>query len=515
MKNKLELTWFNKDKSLYYDMKKAEYVWVDRNDPRVAEPRILIEKKSFGDKKTENLLIKGDNLLALKALQPELTGEIKLVYIDPPFNTGQAFEHYEDGIEHSIWLTMMRDRLSIVKDLLSEKGSVWVHLDDTEAHYCKLLMDEIFGRKNFVNTIIWQKKHTRSNDAKWLSDNHDFILVYAKDKLNWKRNLLPRTEATDEGYSNIDNDPRGVWASGPCHAKTPNSKDIYPIKTPSGRQVMPPPGTSWRFSRENFNKLIDDNRIYFGSSGNNVPRYKRFLSEVQTGLVPLTIWLKDEVGDNQEAKKEVKAFDKKEIFTTPKPERLIQRIIEIATNEGDFVLDSFAGSGTTGAVAHKMNRKWIMIELGDHAETHCLKRLKDVVSGKDLAGISKEINWKGGGGFKYYVLGESLFEIDRQLRFPFINSVYTNGPLIRAVCKMEGFKVLDTKAILHGQMNKKYAHITKQFVNQAYIEEVSKEIKDDESLAIYCLKHDSRVELQDNITIKRLPRALTKKFVMG
>ncbi|MBU1147858.1 MAG: site-specific DNA-methyltransferase, partial [Candidatus Omnitrophica bacterium] len=416
---------------------------------------------------------------------------------------------------HSIWLTMMRDRLLIIRELLSNSGSIWIHLDDIESHYCKVVMDEIFGRKNFVNTIIWQKKHTRSNDARWLSDNHDFILVYAKDKQNWKRNLLPRTEAADKGYTNLDDDPRGVWASGPCHAKTPNLKDIYPIKTPSGRKIMPPPGTSWRFSKQNFQKLIRDNRIYFGPSGNNVPRYKRFLSEVKKGLVPLTIWLKDEVGDNQEAKKEAKTFNDREIFTTPKPERLMQRIIEISTNRGDWVLDSFSGSGTTGAVAHKMGRKWIMVELGEHAETHCLKRLHKVVKGIDNGGISKSVGWKGGGGFKYCVLGESLFKFDPQLKFPFINTTYTNGPLIRAVCKMDGFRVISTNGPLHGQVNKRYAHITEQFVNQIYIEQLEKEITTDESLVIYCLKHDSKIKEPENISVKRMPMALAKRFTMG
>jgi adenine-specific DNA-methyltransferase len=247
------------------------------------------------------------------------------------------------------------------------------------------MMDEIFGRQNFVASIIWHKKHTRSNDARWLSDNHDFIICYAKNKESWKRNLLPRTEDGEMGYSNPDNDPRGVWASGPCHAKTPTEKTYYEITTPTGRKILPPPGTSWRFSKERFEELINDNRIHFGESGNNVPRYKRFITEVQDGLVPLTIWFKDEVGDNQEAKKETKSFNALDVFSTPKPERLIQRILQIATKEGDLVLDSFLGSGTTAAVAHKMGRKWIGIELGEHAYTHCLPRLRKVVEGSDPA----------------------------------------------------------------------------------------------------------------------------------
>lgn len=346
---KLELTWIGKDA-----------------EPLAIEPRLLLENPEYGCGSVDagtlpngnpwpgNMLIHGDNLLALKSLEENFSGAVKCIYIDPPYNTGSAFEHYDDNVEHSIWLSLMRERLIILHKLLSEDGSIWISLDDEEQAYCKVLCDEILGRRNFVANVIWHKKHTRANDARWFSDNHDFILVYAKNKQNWKPNLLPRSKDSAKGYSNPDDDPRGVWASGPCHVKTPNPKDIYPVTTPSGREVMPPAGTSWRFSRSRMDELIADNRIYFGAKGDNVPRYKRFLTEVQDGFVPLTIWMRDEVGDNQEAKTEVKKIVPDNVFTTPKPERLIERILTLATEKNDLVLDSFLGSGTTAAVAQKM-----------------------------------------------------------------------------------------------------------------------------------------------------------------
>ncbi|WP_375696181.1 site-specific DNA-methyltransferase, partial [Bartonella sp. AC67GZZY] len=258
---------------------------------------------------------------------------------------------------------LMRDRLELLHRLLAEDGSIWISIDDDEQAYLKVMMDEIFGRQNFINNIIWQKKYAPQNDTKWLSDNHDFIMVYAKDKTIWRPQLLPRSNDMDARYKNPDNDPRGLWKSGDLSVKRVTPKDIYEIITPSGRKVMPPNGRSWAMNKKKFFELLNDNRIWFGPTGSNVPSLKRFLSEVKNGMVSMTIWLYEEVGHNQDAKKEVKVFNSKNVFTTPKPERLMERIIQLATNSGDLVLDSFAGSGTTGAVAHKMGRKWIMIEL--------------------------------------------------------------------------------------------------------------------------------------------------------
>jgi len=294
---------------------KLELTWIGKHNPEYdianIEPRILEERTdlSHGDKKTENMIIHGDNLLALKALLPEYEGKVKCIYIDPPYNTGSAFEHYDDSVEHSTWLSLMRPRLELLKMLLSEDGSIWISVDDNEAHYLKVLCDELFGRANFVANVIWEKKYSPQNDAKWLSDSHDHILVYANNKSVWRPYLLPRTEEMNARYKNPDNDPRGVWKSSDLSVKTYNPNTDYEIITPSGRKTKPPAGYCWRVSKEKFQEMITENRIWFGPDGNNIPSIKRFLSEVQDGLVSKTIWYRVEVGDNQEAKKEVKAFN--------------------------------------------------------------------------------------------------------------------------------------------------------------------------------------------------------------
>ena len=390
--------------------------WLNKNEAINAASkvpyRILKANKEFSyGEKNENMIIKGDNLEALKALLPYYKGQVKCIYIDPPYNTGGAFEHYDDNLEHSKWLTLIYPRLEILRELLSENGSIWISIDDDECHYLKVICDEIFGRKNFINNVIWQKKFSPQNDAKWLSDNHDHILCYAKNKELWRPNLLPRTDEMNARYKNPDNDPRGPWTSGDISVKRITPKDIYEIETPSGRKVLPPAGTSWRLSKENFLLMQADNRIWFGPDGTNVPRIKRFLSEVKDGMISLTLWTYQEVGHNQDAKKEVKAFNSQEVFATPKPERLIERILTLSSKEGDLVLDSFLGSGTTCAVAQKMGRKYIGIEMGEHAITHCVPRMKAVIDGEQ-GGISKSVNWQGGGGYTFYDLGETVFDED-------------------------------------------------------------------------------------------------------
>ena len=355
---------------------KLELTWIGKEEEIKIEPRILVENpdlsnegKGKGARQTtlfdqtvncDNMLIHGDNLLALKSLEQEYAGKIRCIYIDPPYNTGSAFKHYDDSVEHSLWLNLMKQRLVILRNLLdNDKGSIWISIDDDERDYLKILCDEVFGRSNFVCSVIWQKKYSPQNDAKWLSDNHDYVLVYAKNKEIWRPNLLPRSEEANARYKNPDNDPRGPWKSGDISVKRMTPKDRYEVITPSGRRVMPPDGTSWRLSKETFDEYVADNRIWFGPDGNNVPSIKRFLSEVKDGMTSLTIWPREEVGDNHEAKREVKLINSEDVFDTPKPERLIQKIVTLASDEGDIVLDSFLGSGTTAAVAHKMNRRWI------------------------------------------------------------------------------------------------------------------------------------------------------------
>ncbi|OEG71749.1 hypothetical protein ATZ36_12955, partial [Candidatus Endomicrobiellum trichonymphae] len=368
----------------------------------------------------ENMIIKGDNLEALKALLPYYKGQVKCIYIDPPYNTGSAFKHYDDNLEHSTWLSMMYPRLELLRELLAEYGSIWISIDDDEQAYLKVICDEVFGRKNFVNNVIWQKKFSPQNDTKWLSDNHDFIVVYAKNKIIWRPNLLPRSEGMDARYTNPDNDPRGIWTSGDLSVKTYSATYDYPITTPSGGIINPSFGRCWRTSKEKFAELVADNRIWFGKNGSNTPRIKRFISEVKDGITPMTIWTHKEVGHNQDARKEIIIFNSENIFATPKPEQLIERVLTLGSIPGDLVLDSFLGSGTTAAVAQKMGRRYIGIEMGEHAITHVVPRLKKVIEGEQ-GGISKSLNWQGGGGFTFYDLGDLIFDekgnINKQIDF--------------------------------------------------------------------------------------------------
>lgn len=350
-----------------------------------------------------NLLIKGNNLLALHSLKKKFANKVKLIYIDPPYNTGNDSFNYNDNFNHSTWLCFMKNRLEIAREFLRDDGVIFIQCDDNEQAYLKVLMDEIFGRENFVNTICWEKKYSPANDAKWLSDNHDFILIYAKRKETWKPNLLPRTEEMNARYTNPDNDPRGRWKTGGFSVKTYTANYDYPITTPSGKIVYPPSGSCWQTSKENYEKMLQDNRIYFGKNGDSKPQIKQFLSEVQQGVVTKTFWKYDECGHNQIGKQEIKALfanSNTDLFSTPKPEALLKRIIEISTQENDLVMDFFAGSGTTLAVAMKMKRRFIGIEQMDYIESITKERLKKVVAGEQ-GGISKAVDWQGGGSFIY------------------------------------------------------------------------------------------------------------------
>lgn len=350
----------------------------------------------------DNLIIKGNNLLALHAIKDKYAGKVKLIYIDPPYNTGNDSFMYNDRFNHSTWLNFIYNRLSIANELLSEVGSIWLNIDDDESHYLKVLCDELFGRENFIGNIIWEKKFSPQNDATFFSDMHDHILVYCKNIDKFKINLLARTEKMNERYKNPDNDPRGPWSSSDLTVRTYSKEYDYPIETPSGKIINPPKGRCWRTSKENLSKLISQNRIWFGESGDNVPRLKRFLTDVKQGLTPGTIWKHQEVSHNQEARKEIsRLFEDTEYdFSTPKPEKLLQRIIHIGSNEGDLVLDFFMGSATTQAVAMKMNRRFIGIEQMDYINEISVPRLQKVIAGEQ-GGISKEVNWQGGGSFVY------------------------------------------------------------------------------------------------------------------
>lgn len=365
----------------------------------------------------DSFIIKGNNLIALHSLKKRYAGKVKLIYIDPPYNTGKDSFNYNDHFNHSSWLTFIKNRLEIAWELLADDGTIWMSIDDSESHYLKVLADGIFGRENFLNEVIWQRAYAPVNLKKTFSRSHDAILVYAKNNSSEKElNKLERDETATGRYKNPDNDSRGVWQSDNLSVGPAVESNIYEIITPSGRSVYPPEGRSWLFNKTRFQEFLDDNRIWFGEDGNNVPRIKRFLSEVKDGVVAQTVWTYKEVGHNQDAKKEIKnLFEGQAVFGTPKPEKLIQRIIHLGSGEGDLVLDFFMGSATTQAVAHKMNRKYIGIEQMDYIETVAVERLKKVIAGEQ-GGISKDVDWQGGGSFVYCELKNDAQEFKSKIQ---------------------------------------------------------------------------------------------------
>ena len=380
------------------------------------EPKILVNARRYDNSNRggyetssisddDNLIIKGNNLIALHSLKKKYAGKVKLIYLDPPYNTTKDFD-YNDKFTHATWLTFMKSRLEIAWDLLAEDGTIWISIDDNESHYLKVLADSVFGRENFLNEVIWQRAYAPVNLKKTFSRSHDYIQVYAKNNSSNKElNRLPRSAEANSRYKNPDNDPRGVWQSDNLSVGPAVQANIYEITTPSGRKVLPPDGYSWRLSKDRLKEFIDDNRIWFGKDGDNVPRIKRFLSEVG-GVVAQTLWTYQEVGHNQDAKKEIKAlFEGQALFGTPKPEKLLQRILTLGSNKNDLVLDFFMGSATTQAVAMKMGRRFIGIEQMDYINTVSVPRLQKVIEGEQ-GGISKNVNWQGGGSFVYAELME-------------------------------------------------------------------------------------------------------------
>lgn len=506
-------------------LQKLELTWIGKYDEHEPiEPRILIENPdySYGTVETGtlpngkpwngNMLIHGDNLLALKALEENYTGAVKCIYIDPPYNTGNAFEHYDDGLEHSIWLSLMRERLIILRNLLKEDGSIWISIDADECHYLKVLCDEIFGRPNFIDEVIWQRSYAPINLKKTLSRCHDAILVYAKNKTDkFELNRLPRSVDANNRYKNPDNDPRGVWKSSDLSVGPAVQENIYPITTPTGRVCYPPEGYSWRLSQSRFQEYLNDNRIWFGPTGNNVPSIKRFLSEVKDGIVAQTLWTYQEVGHNQDAKKEIKAFGFESVFDTPKPERLIERVLTLGSNPGDLVLDSFLGSGTTAAVAQKMGRRYIGVELGQHAYTHCYPRLKMVTDGTDQGGISKAQNWKGGNGFKFYELAPSLLKEDKFGNLV-INKEYNADMLAAAMAKQEGFTYAPSTDVYWKQgysSESDFIYTTTQFMTVEGLASIAEQMAEGESLLVCCTAFQSECKRAfENITIKKIPQML-------
>lgn len=509
---------------------KLELTWIGKEHAIRLEPRILIEDKAKSyhapfrvrdQDSFDNRLVFGDNLLALRALEQEFFGQIKCIYIDPPYNTGAAFTHYDDGIEHSLWLSLMKARLEILWRLLHDDGSLWISIDDDEMPYLRVLMDEIAGRDKFIAQNVWQKRYSREN-REAIGDVHEYVIVYAKNPLGFKerRNKVPLTEEQAKVYKNPNHDPKGRWRPIPMTAQEGHAtaEQFYEIVSPGGKTHRPPEGRCWGLSIKTFERLRAEGRIWFGKDGNSQPNVIRYLSEVE-GVVPWTWWPNEEVGHTDEAKKEIHAlFGKADAFDTPKPERLMQRILAIATNPGDLVLDSFAGSGTTGAVAHKMGRRWIMVELGEHCHTHIIPRLKKVIDGKDPGGITEAAGWKGGGGFRYYRVAPSLLEKD-QFGNWVISKEYDACMLAEAICKLEGFVYAPSDEVYwrHGHSTEKdFIYVTTQTLSREQLQKLSDEVGEDRSLLVMCGAFRVKdPEEFPNLTVKKIPKAVLARCEWG
>lgn len=571
---KLELTWFNKDQALIpTEEGKYGYTWVDPKDPRYCEVHTLVaEDVVRGDQSPkeegvtyseradlepteDNLLILGESGDVLEALTqvPELAdkyvGQVKCVYIDPPFNTAQTFANYEDNLEHSIWLTMMRDRLVHLRKLLSDDGSIWVHLDDVENHRMRVLLDEVFGAENFVANIAWEKNPTRENRTD-ISRSQDYITIYCKagrEGFKATRNLLPASAEQLARYTNPDNDPRGRWASLPMHAKADpgrRAEQFFDVITPAGRRITLPPGNCWRYTESRYREMVADNRIWFGEKGQNAPRVKKFLSEVQQGLMPRTLWPSGEVGSSGEGKTESLAVAVTDAFSTPKPERLLERIIHIATSPGDIVLDVFAGSGTTAAVAHKMGRRWVTCELvEDTVERFTRPRLEKVVRGEDPGGItltkgeridatedglpegmtpdeaqllnsllnkllrdqdhlkksaeikavkglskttkSKDtVNWRGGGSFTVARLSPSCFDYDPDLDLTTLTEAATGSTLVASVAANLGFYLTPEDRHFDGILGRQHLAVVEGVLDDAKVNDLMAHLPEGHTMLI-------------------------------
>lgn len=503
-----------------HTLQKLELTWIGKGEEPKLEQRILIENSeySYGDPNTENMLIHGDNLLALKALEQDFAGKVKCICIDPPYNTGSAFEHYDDGIEHSLWLDLMCIRLKLLHKLMSNDGTIWIAIDDNEVHYLKVLCDEIFGRQNFVTGIAWRSADSSNNDSKKFSIDHNSILVYSKNS-DWLSYQLERNDASNGHYKNPDNDPKGPWFPGNLSSPNPRQNLRYELITPNGN-IIKPPANGWRWSKDRMDEMIESKEIVFTNNETKVQK-KTYLCN-QKGLAPSSIWFDiDDTGHNRQAKYELmKLFPDTptaELFKTPKPEKLILKILKIATKENDIILDSFLGSGTTAAVAHKMGRKWIGVELGEHAKSYCFPRLKQVVDGEQ-GGISKSTNWQGGGGFKFYTLAPSLLNQDKFGNW-IISTEYNAQMLASAMSKQEGFTFQpDTHTYWkQGRSSEHdYIYVTTQFLTVEVLESIHDEMQPGESLLVCCKAFQKECKHKyPNITLKKIPQMLLGRCEFG
>jgi adenine-specific DNA-methyltransferase len=518
MANKLELNWAGKydGYALIRDEETGAPVQVPYDK---VQPRLLVEVAQYGDETVDNILISGENLYALKTLvKSGYAGKVKLIYIDPPFNTGQAFSQYDDALEHSLWLDMMSDRIELLMDLLTPDGSLWVHCDDSEQAYLKAAMDEIFGRENFITTFIWQKVDSPNDNKVPVTPDHDYILCYSRNpnatNFKQKKDLSLLAAYRKDNETGLLYRDRLLKKNGKNSLRRDRPTMFFPITDPDGNDVYPihddGQEARWAMGRAGVNKAIAEGRFIWKRRGDNgqerwVP-YTRETAPDEPARPYPTIWT--DVLTTRQAKAHQRELLPNIIpFETPKPEQLIARIIAIASEEGDIVLDCFGGSGTTGAVALKMNRRFVMSEVGEHCDTHILPRLQKVVEGTDTGGITNEVDWQGGDGFRYYRLGKSLVEMDAETGVWCLN--YTNGHLIEAVCLQEDFKLLG-RGNYHGVRGRHYAHIADTIVTQDYVDALAADLAEDESLTIYCTKSKRKLTTPDAVQLKHIPRDLLK-----
>ena len=504
-KQKLELTWVGKE-----------------NRPRL-EPRILVEEAGLsyhaavrGDGDLfDNWLIQGDNLLALKALEAEFAGQVKCVFIDPPYNTGSAFEHYDDGVEHSLWLGMMRDRLELIRRLLRPDGSLWVTLDDNEAHYFKVMCDEVFGRANFVADVIWEKADSPRMDARLFSSRHDHLLLYSREIERFSINQVAAdTDEVPSHYSKTDEEGRPYYlkplrAMGADGTREARPSLFFGVEAPDGSIVYPknPDGSDsrWRWGKERLDKDRDRLEWVKGRSGWSL-NFRIYADNNET-RPPETIWSHAFAGSNRTAKAEAKAVVERKPFDTPKPERLLSRVLTIATNPGDLVLDSFAGSGTTGAVAQKMGRRWIMVEIGEHARTHIVPRLNKVIDGDDPGGVTAATGWTGGGGYRFLRLAPSLLDYDKWGR-EVISKAYNPAMLAEALCKLEGFTYApsETEYWNHGHSTEHdFLYVTTQTLTHEQLRDLSEQVGEGRTLLVLCAAYRGDARSLPNLTVKKIP----------
>ncbi|MBI3042754.1 MAG: site-specific DNA-methyltransferase [Betaproteobacteria bacterium] len=417
----------------------------------------------------------------------------------------------------------MRDRLEIIRRLLSDDGSLWITIDDNEAHYLKVLCDEVFGRSCFIANVVWEKVYTPKSNARGLSADHDHILIFAKTE-RWLEegwNLLPRNVEQESRFRNPDKDPEGPWRTYPLDVRTEDGakreKYRYDVTTPSGRVVRPGPGRHWSFPKDEFQRQRELGEIFFGKDGDAMPAKKVYLKNAKQGVIARTWWTYKEVGGNQDAKREILSLFGDSGFITPKPEALLKQVLTIATRPGDMVIDSFAGSGTTGAVAHKMGRRWIMVELGEHCHTHIIPRLKKVIDGEDPGGITEAVGWKGGGGFRYYRLAPSLLEKDKWGNYV-INKEFNAAMLAEALCKLEGFTYAPSDAVYwqHGHSTERdFIYVTTQNLGHEQLQALSDEVGTERSLLVLCSAFRGKADRYPNLTLKKIPNAVLKRCEWG